>query len=95
MVSFDLCYTSRSEEDKDKLMCLILHDRQSKIVEAIPVKHKGGPEWNRFLVSKICRFLNYLGHHEVTLHSEPTLKSDPEPSLVNLQRAAQTARSQM
>ena len=94
-VSADFCYTSRDPEKAGlgvkadskavKLCCLVLHDRDSKMVHAIPTPMKGG-KWMDTLVAEVCRFLSFLGYTEVIF------KTDGEPTPLLLQQKVQQQR---
>ena len=53
-----------------KLVVLVLHDRQTRFLEAIPVEHKGTERWLRHLSKEICRFASMLGYNDVVLRSD-------------------------
>ena len=91
MISMDFCYTSRpgtaeapyeaddpADSEKNKLVVLVLHDKRTKFVEALPVQQKGAQKWLRYMCGEICRFASMLGYKQVTL------RSDNEPTLYKL-----------
>ena len=77
--AYDFCYTGRASDPEQKLTCLIMVDKHTKYVEALPVPAKGGTEAFKYMCAEVVRVLNFLGHKEVTL------RCDPEPSTLALQ----------
>ena len=89
-LSFDFCYTERATgEAGSKLICLVLRDSHTGAVCAIPTPSKGGSVVSRFQVAEICKFLNFCGHEEVTL------RSDPEPVCLALQQSVKDLRAKL
>ena len=90
VISMDFCYTSRpgtaeasdeaDDSEKNKLVVLVLHDKRTKFVEALPVQQKGAQKWLHYMCGEICRFASMLGYKQVTL------RSDNEPTLYKLQQ---------
>ena len=77
-MGMDFSFTGREEDSQEKLCVLVLKDKDSNMIDAIPTPGKGGKA-TKHLVTEVCRFLNALGHHEVVL------KGDGEPAIVALQ----------
>ena len=71
-ISFDFCFTSRGRTD-EKLVCLVVHDKQTGYVDAIPTPAKGGPRWKSYLVGELCKFISFMGYEAVILKSDGEL----------------------
>ena len=76
-VSFDFCFTARGPNqaagDTEKMIVLLLVDRDTRFVEAVPTVAKGGAKWKSYLIGEIVKFITFLGHHEVVLRSDGEL----------------------
>ena len=68
----------------DKQMCLFVHDRDTKMMVAIPTMQKGG-RFLQHMVTEVVRFI------VATQHLEVGLRSDHEPSMLALQDAIKKA----
>ena len=88
-ISMDFSFTGRDEGSAEKLTVLNLCDRDTKLVDAIPVTNKGGVASVNYMVAEICRFSNLLGHGDISL------RSDGEPAMQHLQNKVQEARLKM
>ena len=73
VISFDFCYCTRMPGEDDKQTVLVLHDRDTKLVHAIPTLQKGGRQL-QYMVAEFVRFIMHTQHREVAL------RSDLEPS---------------
>ena len=73
VLSFDFGFCSRMPGDDDKLTCLVLKDRDTQLVHAIPTPQKGGKSL-QYLVTEFVRFIMHTQHKELSLRSdlEPT-----------------------
>ena len=76
VVSFDFCFTDRFA-DEAKLAVLVVHDKFTKTVAALPVETTGGKDL-RHLAQEVCRFIAYLGYQSCTI------RSDSEPRMRKL-----------
>ena len=91
VISCDFCFTSRTDEggaDVQKLVCLVICDRDTRLIQAVPVPKKGG-ESVEMLVSAIVRFIAYLGYENCIL------RSDGEPTQVAIKSRVQKVRLKM
>ena len=79
----------KTDKKARKLVTLVLHDRQTRFLEAIPVEQKGTQRWLRYLCKEVCRFASMLGYNDVVL------KSDSEPTMRCLQEMVTTQRLQV
>ena len=84
-ICFDFAYTAR-ESSSPKLVCLVACCNFTGAYQAWPVPSKGGNLQLRFMTSEITRWIATLGHSEVTL------RSDPEPVCLSLQKLVQAQR---
>ena len=73
VVSYDFCFCTRMPGEDDKQTVLVLHDRGTKLVHAIPTLQKGGRQL-QYLVTEFVRFIMHTQHKEVAI------RSDLEPS---------------
>ena len=84
MLSMDFGYCSRSDDETDKLTCLFLHDRSTKMMLAIPSPQKGG-KYLQYLTTEVVRFIMQTQHREIAI------KTDREPSILALTNAVRRA----
>eukprot|EP00435_Cladocopium_sp_Y103_P038920 s137_g10.t1 len=75
LLSMDFGFCSRMEDESDKQTCLFLHDRDTKLMAAVPTPQKGGRSLQH-LVTEATRFV--MG----TQHKELAIRSDREPSIL-------------
>ena len=73
VLSYDFCFCTRKPGEDDKQTCLVLHDRDTQLVHAIPTLQKAGKSL-QYLVTEFVRFIMH------TQHKELSLRSDLEPS---------------
>ena len=73
VLSYDFCFCTRKPGEDDKQTCLVLHDRDTQLVHAIPTLQKAGKAL-QYLVTEFVRFIMH------TQHKELSLRSDLEPS---------------
>ncbi|CAE7041880.1 unnamed protein product [Symbiodinium sp. CCMP2592] len=85
-ICFDFAYTSRPETPEQKLVCLVASCNFTGANQAWPVPAKGGNLQLRYMTSELTRWIATLGHSEVTL------RSDPEPVCLSLQKLVQAQR---
>ena len=93
VVSMNFNFTARGnlpkEATEDKaLICLIITDRDTKLVQAVPTPAKGGLA-TEMLAAAVVRFMAFLGY------SNCILKCDNEVSLTSLQKRIQKIRLQI
>ena len=85
-VSFDFCFTGLTDaakpDDNEKLTCLVAKCSATGCIQAIPTCEKGGANL-KFLALELNRFIQLLGHPEVTL------KCDCEPTVLKIQQVDQ------
>jgi len=74
VLSMDFGYCSRKTDDDEKLTCLFLHDRATKMMAAIPTPQKGG-KYLQFLTTEVVRFVLQ------TQHTELAIRTDREPTM--------------
>jgi hypothetical protein len=74
VLSMDFGYCSRTVDEEDKLTCLFLHDRATKMMAAIPTPQKGG-KYLQYLTTEVVRFVIQ------TQHTELAIKTDREPTM--------------
>ena len=84
VISFDIGFCTRMADEVDKQMCLFVHDRDTKMMAAIPTMQKGG-RFLQHMVTEVVRFI------VATQHFEVGLRSDREPSMLALQDAIKKA----
>lgn len=84
VISFDFGFCQRHADGSDKLTVLVCHDRQTKLVHAIPTMSKGG-KYLQYLTTELTRFIVYTGHLSVTL------RCDNEPSTVAILQSTRKA----
>ena len=77
LISFDFGFSSRLTDDADRLTILCIHDRETKLIHAIPAEQKGGKSF-QYLLGELCRFIMWTGHQTISL------RSDNEPSCLAL-----------
>ena len=53
-LAYDFCYTGRASDPEQKLTCLIMVDKHTKYVEALPVPAKGARKPSSTCVLKLC-----------------------------------------
>ena len=73
VISFDFGYCSRMPNEEDKQTCLVLRDRDTKLVHVVPTLQKGGKSL-QYMVTEFVRFIVRTQHRELAL------RSDLEPS---------------
>ncbi|CAE7021610.1 GIP [Symbiodinium natans] len=88
-LSFDFAYTGRPKDPAKKLVCLVVADSHTGSRNAWALPRKGGTESMRYATAELCRYLNVLGHNEVTL------KSDNEPTCLALKAAVKAYRTKL
>ncbi|CAE7730403.1 RE2 [Symbiodinium sp. CCMP2592] len=76
-ICFDFAYTSRPETPEQKLVCLVASCNFTGANQAWPVPAKGGNLQLRYMTSEL---------------TEVTLRSDPEPVCLSLQKLVQAQR---
>ena len=69
--------------------CLVVADSHTGSRNAWALPRKGGTESMRYATAELCRYLNVLGHNEVTL------KSDNEPTCLALKAAVKAYRTKL
>ena len=74
VLSMDFGYCSRTVDDEDKLTCLFLHDRATKMMAAIPTPQKGG-KYLQYLTTEVVRSVIQMQHTELAI------KTDREPTM--------------
>ena len=84
VLSMDFGFCSREEDEADKLTCLFVHDRATKMMAGIPTPQKGG-KYLQYLTTEVVRFV------VLTKHREIAIKTDREPSILALSDAVQKA----
>ena len=87
VVSFDFCFTARFT-DEPKLAVLVVHDKFTKTVEALPVETTGGKDL-RHLAHEVCRFIAYLGYQSCTIRSDSEPRMHKLHELISAQRLQQ------
>eukprot|EP00435_Cladocopium_sp_Y103_P056888 s567_g19.t1 len=75
VLSMDFGFCNRSDEEDEKLTCLFLHDRSTKMVAAIPTPQKAG-KYLQYLTTEVVRFIMQTQHKEIGI------KCDREPSIL-------------
>ena len=85
-ICFDFAYTGRPSAPEQKLTCLVASCSFTGANQAWPVPAKGGNLQLRYMTAELTRWIAALGHSEVTL------RSDPEPVCLSLQRLIQAQR---
>ena len=75
LVSFDFGFASRLDGDPDPLTVLVIHDRSTKSMHAVPTPSTG----------ELCRFVTWIGHTSVAF------RCGPEPSTIALLESAKKA----
>ena len=83
-LSMDFGPSSREEDEADKLTCLFVHDRATKMMAGIPTPQKGG-KYLQYLMTEVVRFV------VLTKHREIAIKTDREPSILALSESVQEA----
>ena len=73
VLSYDFGYCSRLFSEEDKQTCLVLYDRDTKLILTIPTPQKGG-KYLQYLVTEFVRFIMHTQQKEIALRSdlEPT-----------------------
>ena len=84
VISFDFGYCSRMADESDKLTCLFIHDRSTKMMSAIPTVQKGGKSL-QYLTTEVMRFILQ------TQHAEFAIRTDREPSVLALAESVRKA----
>ena len=84
VISFDFGYCSRMTDESDKLACLFIHDRSTKMMAAIPTAQKGGKSL-QYLTTEVMRFIL------PTQHAEFAIRTDREPSVLALAESVRKA----
>ena len=69
VVSLDFGFCKRQESEENLLTVLVIHDRQTKALHAIPTMSKGGQALS-YLTTECTRFVTWLGHRD-----EPAIKA--------------------
>ena len=82
VVSFDFGYADRGTDETLTMLCI--HDRNTKMMHAVPTPSKGGRSLP-FLSAELCRFVTWLGYQEVCL------RTDNEPATLSLLEACRKA----
>ena len=70
--------------DPDPLTVLVIHDRSTKSMHAVPTPSKGGKDLP-YLTGELCRFVTWIGHTSVAF------RCDNEPSTIALLESAKKA----
>ena len=89
VLSFDFAFTGREDQGSDKLVSLVIHDRDTGWREAIPIPRRGGADNRAYLASEVTRLTVMLGHNEILV------RSDPEPVCRALATAVIPSRSRL
>ena len=84
VLSMDFGFCSREEDEADKLTCLFVHDRATKMMAGILTPQKGG-KYLQYLTTEVVRFV------VLTKHREIAIKFDREPSILALSESVQKA----
>ena len=73
VISYDYGFCSKLDDGSDKLPCLVMHDRDTRLLGAIPTAQKGG-KYLQYVITEFVRFIMHTQHKEVALRSdlEPT-----------------------
>ena len=75
VISYDYGFCSRMDDGSDKLPlpCLVMHDRDTRLLGVIPTLQKGGKHL-QYVVTEFVRFIMHTQHRELALRSdlEPT-----------------------
>ena len=68
VISYDYGFCSRMDDGSDKLPCLVMHDRDTRLLGAI------GGKYLQYVITEFVRFIMHTQHREVALRSdlEPT-----------------------
>ena len=53
VISYDFCFCARMPGEDDKQTVLVLHDRDTELVHAIPTLQKGGRQL-QYMVTEFC-----------------------------------------
>ena len=69
VLSFDLCFCSRMPGEDDKQTCLVLHDRDTQLVQVVPTLQKAGRSL-QYLVTESVRLIPHTQHRELSLRSD-------------------------
>ena len=73
VISYDYGFCSRMDDGSDKLPCLVMHDRDTRLLGVIPTLQKGGKHL-QYVITEFVRFIMHTQHRELALRSdlEPT-----------------------
>ncbi|CAE7822254.1 unnamed protein product [Symbiodinium necroappetens] len=88
VVSLDFGFCKRQESEENLLTVVVIHDRQTKALHAIPTMSKGGQALS-YLTTECTRFVTWLGHREVCF------KSDGEPAIKAVVKSVEKACRQL
>ena len=66
VLSMDFGFCSREEDKADKLTCLFVHDRATKMMAGIPTPQKGG-KYLQYLTAEVVRFVVLTKHREIAI----------------------------
>ncbi|CAE7357043.1 RE1, partial [Symbiodinium sp. KB8] len=75
VIQFDFGFSRRDETSEDKAIFLVIKDRTTKSISAVPTLSKG-QQYMSYMTTEAVRFISWLGHRKVVL------QGDNEPSLV-------------
>ena len=75
VIQFDFGFSRRDETSEDKAIFLVIKDRTTKAISAVPTLSKG-QQYMSYMTTEAVRFISWLGHRKVVL------QGDNEPSLV-------------
>ena len=77
IISYDFGFCARMADEVDMQTCLFVHDRDTKMMSAIPTQQKGGRSLQH-LVTEVVRFIVHTQHREIGI------RADREPSMLAL-----------
>ena len=75
VLSLEFGYCNRMDDESDKQTCLVMHDRATKFMHAVPTPQKGA-KFLQHMVTEVTRFIVYTQHRELAI------RTDREPSIL-------------